>query len=374
MRDMMSLPPISKDALTPPEELCKRLSSLIGKKFPLSGKTRTDGSKMRKLIECTLISEGGLPAPAPEGTYQIVPPKAKGVPKIRLEFIDSYIVTSGKSYNLQVWNRNPATDSIQIEYSNGQSLSANDVRFVFTKVNVTTHEIESVVILSPDYIVKNFGQFGKPTIKHQLIITETMRQKILSNNEPILFYPDSQSVQGLLSEDLPCEGISIHDEPTNGKVLKLEVIRDIVLKNLIGTKLDAMPTKNRGQALELKVSQLLGYKPSDQELLAGGYPDIRNQMLEVKVQDSPTVDLGKYSPQFEEELPSYPKFTTLSVRYLIALTDKDSGIVKGAVLCPGEHLGEHFTYVGDKSFKCQRSIPMSFFEQFKGKAVYNPDI
>ena len=29
------------------------------------------------------------------------------------------------------------------------------------------------------------------------------------------------------------------------------------------------------------------------ELLVGGYPDLRNQVLEVKIQDSPTVDLGQ---------------------------------------------------------------------------------
>lgn len=36
-----------------------------------------------------------------------------------------------------------------------------------------------------------------------------------------------------------------------------------------------------------------------------------------------------------------------------------------------EELGKIFTYVSDKSYKCQRSIPMSFFEEQKGKVVYN---
>lgn len=107
-----------------------------------------------------------------------------------------------------------------------------------------------------------------------------------------------------------------------------------------------------------------------QDMLDSGYPDIRNQMLEVKVQDSPTIDLGKYSPQFEEKITS--DFTTRTIRYLIALTDAMSGNIDGIILCPGEELGKIFTYVSDKSYKRQRSIPMSFFEEQKGKVVYNP--
>ena len=56
---------------------------------------------------------------------------------------------------------------------------------------------------------------------------------------------------------------------------------------------------------------------------------------------------------------------------LIALTKK-TGIVTGIVLCPGEKLSEHFSFVSDTSYKCQRTIPMRFFDQFEGQAVYNP--
>jgi len=130
-----------------------------------------------------------------------------------------------------------------------------------------------------------------------------------------------------------------------------------------------LTTKQRGQELERVVAYQLGYKKT-QKMLEGGYPDIRNQMLEVKVQDSPTIDLGKYSPQFEEQINA--DFTTRTVRYLIALTDSISGSIEGVILCPEGELGKNFTYVTEKSFKCQRSIPMSFFERYKGQVVYNP--
>lgn len=48
------------------------------------------------------------------------------------------------------------------------------------------------------------------------------------------------------------------------------------------------------------------------------------------------------------------------------------GAIDGLIMCPGEELGKSFTYVAEKSFKCQRSIPMNFFEEFKGQVVFNP--
>lgn len=371
MHKNLKKPPLLKSNLSSPEELCIKLEDLIGKEFYLTGKSRTDGSNVRKLIGNKLHESHDAPAPAPAGTYQIIPPKGKGVPKILLEYIDSYIVTSGNTYNLQVWNRNPAADSVQIEYSNGDILSSDDVRFIFTKISLDKNIIESIVILTPEYIVKHFGNFGKPTIKHQLLVSNAKREKILANDIPILFYPDVERIEPFLKNDFPIKEDSIHDFPRDNKVLRLEHIYELVRDKLIGTRLDAMPTKNRGQALELRISELLGYSPKENELLAGGYPDIRNQMLEVKVQDTQTIDLGRYSPQFEEEIYN-STYTTTSMRYLIALTNPETSIIEGVILSPGEDLGKNLTYVSESSFKSQRAIPMSFFEKFKGQVVYNP--
>ena len=42
-------------------------------------------------------------------------PKQKGVPSFLREYIDTYIITTGNSYNLQVWNRNPNSASVQVD-------------------------------------------------------------------------------------------------------------------------------------------------------------------------------------------------------------------------------------------------------------------
>lgn len=50
------VPPRSKNELSTPEQLVENLKSLIGEKFPLTGKPRTDGSNFRKMITNHLLS------------------------------------------------------------------------------------------------------------------------------------------------------------------------------------------------------------------------------------------------------------------------------------------------------------------------------
>jgi len=85
------------------------------------------------------------------------------------------------------------------------------------------------------------------------------------------------------------------------------------------------------------------------------------------------VDLGKYSPEIPEVIIEGLELTTEDVRYLIALTNPETAEIEGIILFPGKQLGEICSYVSDKSYKCQRSIPMTFFDKYKGKVVFNPD-
>ncbi len=368
MNSLFKIPPGSPDDLTSLDDLRTRLISLIGKEFKLTKKSRTDGSNNRKLIAKTLEAYP-LPEPAFEDGYEIIPPKKKGVPKILREFIDTYIVTSGKSYNLQVWNRYPNSDSLLIEYESGHKLKCKDVRFVLTKVNVETSKISSIFILTPEYIVERFNKFGKPTIKHQLLISKKIRSKIYASDDRIMFFNDTKKLSYYLKHDFTQPNDKMIEDPKANQILSLKLIKETIAEELIGSKIESADTKNRGQALERKVLELLGYST---EQLHGGFPDIPNQLLEVKIQDTQTVDLGKYSPQIEEVINSELDLTTRDVRYLIALTNPDTLVIEGLILAPGEKLGDVFSYVSDKSYKCQRSIPMSFFDSYDGKVVINP--
>jgi hypothetical protein len=228
------------------------------------------------------------------------------------------------------------------------------------------------VVATPEYIVDHFGKFGKPTVKEQLIIVPRVRQQVLLRDPPILFYPDAVPHAKKFKSIILSQTARIHDSPTPGTTLGLSVIRDFVASELIGKKIKTSATKNRGQQLEKIVAGGLGYVVSDADVLIGGYPDIRHQALEVKLQDAPTVDLGRYSPQFDELVEGCAGFSTQTIRYLIAFMNPKTNICEGTVVCPGKRLGQHFVYVAEKSYKCQRSIPMDYFDHFDGKAVFNP--
>lgn len=371
MNKDFKIPPKSVAMLTKSETLAEYFSELVGKPFTLTGKTRTDGSNIRKLIASTL-EKYSLPELAEQGQFEIAPPKSKGVPKIAREFIDTYIVTSGTSYNLQVWNRIPATETLLVKYESGESLKCTDVRFVFVRIDTENNKIASVVILTPEYIEQKFGKFGKPTIKHQLLISSKVRNEIYEREDKILSFPDSKKLSYQIRHDYEPPKSGMVEEPSIQHLFSIGLLKKMVAEKLIGFKLDAAATKNRGQALEKKVLELLGYEVNENDLLYGAFPDIRNQLLEVKVQDSPTVDLGKFSPEKEEIVIEDSDLTTFDVRYLIALTNPKTEIIEGIILSPGEKLGELFSYVSAESYKCQRAIPMSFFESQNGKSVFNP--
>ncbi|WP_305296935.1 hypothetical protein [Parvibacter caecicola] len=362
---MLSLPPLNPLNLTPGTVIAKRLETLVGQPFELTGKSRTDGSNIRKAVTSCLEPHYDNQSENPN----IVMMAEKGIPKIKREMIDTYVVTTGNSYNLQVWNRIPNSEDALIEYKNGDCLTCADVRLVFVKVDTEKNAIESIVVTTPSYIENHFGKFGVPTIKWQLIISDSKRQEILSRNPPVLVEPDF-NLDEYLNSNITYHSMDMFDEPQEGEVASIQSLEPVLINNLIGKTINPAATKNRGQTLEYSVISLLDYDVSEDSVLAGGYPDLPNQALEIKIQDSPTVDLGKYSPQFETEVYSDLDITTESIRYLIALMNKETNEIEGFILVPGKSLGEHFSYVADKNFKCQRSIPMSFFEEHKGKSIY----
>jgi len=371
MDKSFQIPPQSPTMAMSVEKLINSLKSLLGTSFRLIGKPRTDGSTLRKLISNALLSSGLSPE-AEAGSFEFIPPKKKGVPKLIREMVDTYIVTTGDSYNLQVWNRYPNSHSILVKYTNGEVIKSKDIRLIFIKIDTENELIDSIAILTPEYIETKFGKFGKPTIKHQLLILPKQRDTIIKGENSIFSSRDTKNLTYRIRHTYESTPANMLKEPDFNDLFSIQLLVEMVAKKLIGKTLETNDTKNRGQALERLVLQLLGYSEDNLQGLAGGYPDIPNQLLEVKVQDSPTVDLGKYTPEIEEFIMNDSNVTTRDIRYLIALTNPQTNVIEGIVLVSGEKLGDIFSYVSDTSFKCQRSIPMSFFEDLKGKCVFNP--
>lgn len=370
-KSMNCIPAATLSATLSGEQLAEKLQGLIGRDFKLSGKPKTDGSTLRKMVETELAS-CDMPL-AEDSEYKVFPLKKKGVPKLVRYMAESFIVTTGTTYNLQVWNRVPNSRRTLIKYNNGDRIRCCDINCVMVKIDVDNSKVASIIVASPKHIESNFGKFGVPTIKYQAIINSTTRSVIINDSEDkSLMSADTEVMKPLLTKQPESPLGKIADEPEASKLLPIEQIAKRTLAQLVGTKLDAADTKTRGQALERKVATLLGYDENDS--LLGGYPDIRNQALEVKVQDAPTIDLGKESPSNPVKVFDGLDLTTEDVRYLIALTNPNTSIIEGIVLVPGRELENAFTMVDGVSYKCQRSIPMEYFEKYKGKSVFNPKV
>lgn len=366
MKNNIKTPPASRQEAISGEKLADVLKVLIGQPISLKAQIRTIGSTLRKKIEAVVNGLSLSPAIDTDFSFSV----KKGLPKIMLALSDSYIVTTGDKYNLQVWNRRPNSRVQLVKYNDGSKITCKDIRCILVKVDTTTETIESVVIMTPDYIEKHFGVFGVPTIKYQLIINGCKRTEILYSTSSMLIGHDSQTMKKYLAKGYVKPSGALSDEPTQGEIIPLDAIKHKVANNLVGKKLTGSDTKTRGQELERIVATLLGYDEND--ALVGGYPDIKNQALEVKEQESPTIDLGKESPSVPTKPYNNLDITTEDVRYLIGLVDPKSKEITGVVLMSGSEIVDEFSLVGDTSYKCQRTIPMTFFDRYKGKSVFNP--
>lgn len=372
MDKAVKIPPVHLGLISTPEALSQTLGNLLNTEFHLTTKTKTDGSRLRRVV-AGLLAKSSLPQECAKGQYQVLPKRGKGVPKILREYLDTYIVTSGKSYNLQVWNRDPVGTAVLVKYGcpNTNPLLEKDVRYVLIYVAGDPSRIQTIAILSPDYIVRTFGKFGVVTVKHQLMIPDALRLHLAQTSPHVLFIDDAPSLQKFVTKK--CEDIEFtnpHASPVAGQILSLATIRDLVAEKLLGRVITGKSTKVRGQKLESILIDILGYQTKN---LAGGCPDIRHQFLEVKVQDSRTIDLGRESPQDPRTLKGCLDMTTLELRYLIALTNPMTSAIESIILAPGHALAQHLTFVLEPSGKRQRQIPMHFFETFKGMVVIDPN-
>jgi len=120
--------------------------------------------------------------------------------------------------------------------------------------------------------------------------------------------------------------------------------------------------RNRGAALHEAICKCLKTSWSD----CGQFPDVPSQLLEIKLQTAPTIDLGLVCPDSTEGIASLPKFKHCDVRY---------AVFYGTILSEGvklDHLilttgADFFTYFrrfegNVRNAKLQIPLPAGFFE------------
>ncbi len=306
--------------------LNEKLKGLNLKDLPL--RTR---SKVVKTEVCKAL---GYPIPK---SFKKIQPRFLG------QRFDTYVQ---KSNNLQVWNEdlNLSRRYVLIK------VSENDL---VTKVKVVTGSD-----LAP------LDTTGKLTQKYQA------RLQNVEHEFELVCENDTENIIALHAKlAINVQNRSPINEPILGEVLSINEIYDR-LKPVVGKTFEnpgSDQERNRGAALHKLVCEVLGYSTYQDN---GQFPDIRHQLLEVKLQTAATIDLGLISPDSETPL-DMQKIGNITVRhsdvrYVVFYGIIENGIVKitNLILANGANFYARFPKFEGKGLnkKIQISLPSNFFE------------
>lgn len=199
----------------------------------------------------------------------------KTQPRFPGQMFDTY---TQKSNNLQVWN---------------EQLAATR-RYVLVRVSVAD-VVTRVKVVTGDTLAR-LDTTGTLTTKYQARCTpgsdiaELVAQKDTSNLLPFVsFDVKLDQVATPIAHPRPGELLPIAEIYNRLRVLVGRSFRDA----------GSDQERNRGAAVHRLVCVALGY---GSYLDDGQFPDIRHQLLEVKLQTSPTIDLGLVRPDSDEPL------------------------------------------------------------------------
>lgn len=162
--------------------------------------------------------------------------------------------------------------------------------------------------------------------------------------------------------------ISPVQEPRSGDLLPISEIYER-LSPLVGKEFSDPgmdQERNRGAALHRMVCEALGYSRYED---TGQFPDIKHQLLEIKLQTSPTIDLGLVEPSSVEFL-DIQKLGEVQVRHcdtryamFYAETDGKTVMLTHLFVTTGEKFFTRFRKFGGKVIngKIQIPLPRDFF-------------
>lgn len=297
----------------------------------LAGLPLRTRSKVAKQLVCDAL---GYPRPT---SFKKTNPRFPG------QNFDTYVQ---KSNNLQVWN---------------EELEATR-RYVLIRL---TEEgvISQVKVVNGDCLAR-LDTTGTLTQKYQarLIPGDSDAELIIDQDTPPLC--------GLISQHaIDLSEYSPTGMPCANSLLPIQSIFNQII-GMVGTTFEDAGSdqeRNRGAALHNIVCQALGYSSYADN---GRFPDIRHQLLEVKLQTSPTIDLGLVTPESTDPLDmpviSDVRVRHCDVRYALFYGDIRDGVVTitNVYLTTGESFFSRFPQFGGMVLnrKSQLTLPRSFFD------------
>ena len=276
--------------------------------------------------------------------YPVPSSFAKTQPRFPGQMFDTY---TQKSNNLQVWNEelSPTRRYVIIR------ISADDV-------------VERVKVVTGDALAK-LDTTGTLTQKYQarLICGEASTELISAQ--------DTDIVQRVLVDpraEVDLRTLSPTDNPVAGQVLPVAIVFERLSK-MIGVSFrdpGHVQERRRGADLHHHVCKHLGFSNYADD---GQFPDVRQQLVEVKLQTSPTIDLGLVRPNSTDPL-DMPQIQGLQLRHcdvryalFYAVTDGATVRLTHLLLATGSDFFTRFPQFQGKVLnkKLQIPLPHDFF-------------
>jgi hypothetical protein len=287
-----------------------------------------------KVVKTTICRVLGYPIPF---KFSRTKPRFPG------QFFDTYVQ---KSNNLQVWNEQLAPSR----------------RYVIIRVS-DSGLITRVKVVTGDALAK-LDTTGTLTQKFQArcVPGSTMAELVSARDTERLrnFTSDAANLGALA-------GPVAH--PNSGQLFPIKSLFDR-LRNLIGKRFADSghdQERNRGAALHRLACAALGYTTYQD---VGQFPDIRHQLLEVKLQTSPTIDLGLVCPDSKEALDvpqiENTQIRHCDVRYAIfrGRTNGREVTLTHLIVTTGQEFLSRFPLFGGRVLnkKLQIPLPADFFD------------
>ncbi len=298
----------------------------------LTGLPLRTRSKVVKQRICQIL---GYPVPS---SFRKTKPRFPG------QLFDTYVQ---KSNNLQIWNEEIVPNR----------------RYVIVRVN-ENDLIAKVKVVTGEILV-TLDTTGTLTQKYQARLVPGERTTELITQE------DTKLLRSFVGPDFdPGSVASPVSHPTTGQLLPIREIFER-LSGLVGTSFADRgydQERNRGAELHRLVCQQLGYRVYQDD---GQFPDVQHQLLEVKLQTSPSIDLGLVRPNSTETM-DVPEIAGQRIRYCdtryVLFYAKISGkriTLTHLFVTTGERFFDRFPQFQGKirNKKLQMRLPADFFHR-----------
>lgn len=281
-----------------------------------------------KVVKTAVCQALGYPVPS---SFKKVRPRFPG------QNFDTY---AQKANNLQIWNEEVSHDRRYVIIGVGSNLHIYGVRVVTGNV------------------VAALDTTGTMTQKYQAAARQQVAACVVASAS------DTNHVQQLLQQ-APKVSQSGAQFPPKGFLPLPDLYPKLC--NLVGQTIadpGSDQERNRGAVLHELVQRALGFAA---HVDTGQFPDVPEQLLELKLQTSPTIDLGLVCPDSTEQIELFPQARHCDVRYAVFYATPTAGMLRidHVVVATGETFFTFFRKFEGKQInrKLQIRLPNGFLAQ-----------